>query len=296
MFIWTVLNINPGADATVDFRVSSPTGGPATGALGVVIFDRAVEERARTDQEFQGGFGFYGNFSLWCGYDDQVGGITRKSLQRIDLTKPRAGGNGNGRGTTCLAPDRCDRSFSQPNNLKRNRSESFPTSLASHVKQIGDLLDTQYKNSGLYPSSGEALRRLLFESGQNFDELRDPWGTPYREEFSVEQEDNVLNVMSAGPDKTFATKDDFSIARIARPYFRFTGEAISRAVERFYVRTGGFIRDAATLKNELHAEGINFDSLRDPWGEPYDARLHDQERSVRRNRSQCWDQINAFEA
>ena len=44
----------PGTDATVDFKVSTAEGRPANSALGVVIFDRAVEERARTDQEFSG--------------------------------------------------------------------------------------------------------------------------------------------------------------------------------------------------------------------------------------------------
>ena len=158
------------------------------------------------------------------------------------------------------------------------RAEEFETSAQpvfarsnQHaVKPVGDLLGTQYKDDAVYPTNSETLRRLLFESGNNFDELRDPWGTHYREVFSVEQADHVLNVMSAGPDKVFDTKDDFSVLRIARPYFRFTGEAISRAVERFHARTGGFIRDAGTLKTELQSEGIDFDSLRDPWGQSYD--------------------------
>ena len=72
----------------MNFKVSTAAGRPIDSALGVVIFDRAVEERARTDQEFSGQFGFYGHYSQWCGYNDQIGGITRKSLQQIDLTKP----------------------------------------------------------------------------------------------------------------------------------------------------------------------------------------------------------------
>src|SRR5262249_224458 len=56
---------------------------------------------------------------------------------------------------------------------------------------------------------------------------------------------------------------------LARPYFRFTGEAVNRAVQRYHARTGEFIRDATTMKNELRQEGIDFDALRDPWGKPY---------------------------
>ncbi|PYS86461.1 MAG: hypothetical protein DMF70_02220, partial [Acidobacteria bacterium] len=74
---------------------------------------------------------------------------------------------------------------------------------------------------------------------------------------------------SAGGDKQLNTVDDFTVLRTERPYFRFTGEAINRAVQRYHSRTGQFIRDAATLKRELRQEGIDFDSLQDPWGEPY---------------------------
>src|SRR5882762_7803805 len=119
------------------------------------------------------------------------------------------------------------------------------------MKPMGDRLETRFKNGGIYPTTGAALRRLLFESGVDFGELRDPWGTPYCEVFSIVHDDSVLDIISAGPDKQFATADDFSVSHIPTPYFRFTGEAINRAVENFHARTGGFIRDAATLKTEL---------------------------------------------
>ena len=95
-FRWNQADYKPGEDATVDFRILTADGRPATSALGVVIFDRAVEERARTDQDFGGRFGFYGSFSSWRGYDDQVGGITRKDLQRLDLKTALTRRNGSG--------------------------------------------------------------------------------------------------------------------------------------------------------------------------------------------------------
>ena len=259
----------PGEDATVDFRIFTPDGRPANSALGIVVFDRAVEERARTDQEFSGRFGFYGSFSQWRGYDDQVGGITRKDLQRIDLAKPLPE-EMELVAELLLGADSVQPQFFSDMRFETDHKQVFAELTGLHIKPIGDLLETQYKDGGLYPANGETLRRLLFESGVDFDQLRDPWGTPYREVFSIDRDDSVLEVISAGPDKVFATKDDFSVARITRAYFRFTGEAISRAVERFHARTGGFIRDTATLKNELESEGIDFDSLRDPWGQPYD--------------------------
>jgi len=259
----------PGEDATVDFHVSTPDGRPANSALGVVIFDRAVEERARTDQEFSGQFGFYGCFSQWRGYDNQVGGITLKDLSRIDLAKPLPEAIDLVAemllGTSADAPE-----FFDAEEFEANHASVFADLTNRQMKPLGDLFETRYKNGGIYPTTGEALRRLLFESGTDFDQLRDPWGTPYREVFSVVRDDSVLDIISAGPDKHFATKDDFPVSHLTRAYFRFTGEAINRAVENFHARTGGFIRDAGTLKAELQSEGINLDLLRDPWGQAYD--------------------------
>ncbi|HEY5838721.1 MAG TPA: alpha-2-macroglobulin family protein, partial [Pyrinomonadaceae bacterium] len=114
-----------------------------------------------------------------------------------------------------------------------------------------------------------SLRDFALFAGIPFADLRDPWAMPYRTDFFAYRASDVLQTSSAGPDKRFDTGDDFTVMRIERPYFRFTGEAINRAVARYHRRTGKFIRDAATLKNELRQEAIEFDSLRDPWGEPY---------------------------
>jgi hypothetical protein len=258
----------PGDEATVDFRILTPEGRPATSALGIVIFDRAVEERARTDQDFSGGFGFYGSFRQWRGYDDQVGGITRKDLQRIDLTKPLP--EGMELVARLLLGAYSDRpEFFETESFATDHKQVFADLTSLSFKPARSILDSQYLTGSVFPENGETLRRLLFEAGLNVDELKDPWGTPYREAFSINNEDSVLEVISAGPDKVFATSDDFSVGRITRAYFRFTGEAISRAVERYHARTGGFIREAATLRSELQTEGIDMDSLRDPWGQPY---------------------------
>jgi hypothetical protein len=262
------VDYKPGQDATVDFRVSTPEGRPASSALGVVIFDRAVEERARTDQDFSGQFGFYGSFSQWRGYDDQIGGITRRDLQRIDLSKPLP--EGMDLVAEFLLGSYAERpEFFETKGFTTDHKQVFSDLTTLSFKPAKDILDSQYKTGSVFPANSETLRRLLFEAGLNFAELKDPWGTPYRESFSIEADDSVFDVISAGPDKIFTTKDDFVVSRITRPYFRFTGEAISRAVERFHARTGGFIRDAASLNSELQTEGINMDALRDPWGQPY---------------------------
>src|SRR5207237_9518411 len=76
----------PGEDAHASFRVRDATGRNAESALGVVVFDEAVEERARTDSEF-GTNSFYSLYRNWHG-SDAIAGFTRNDLNRIDQAKP----------------------------------------------------------------------------------------------------------------------------------------------------------------------------------------------------------------
>lgn len=80
----------PGEDAGVVFRVRGAEGQPVETALGVVVVDKAVEERARTDAEF--GARFYTFTGLLDEADEGISGIRRSELNRLDLSKPLPGG------------------------------------------------------------------------------------------------------------------------------------------------------------------------------------------------------------
>ncbi|HYX43142.1 MAG TPA: carboxypeptidase-like regulatory domain-containing protein, partial [Pyrinomonadaceae bacterium] len=196
----------------------------------------------------------------------------RNDLNRIDLSKPipadldlvaeiilRDGG---------LEP----RLFGG-DDLATNENTIFDKLVKAQLSLLSATLNGQYDAQAVYPTDEVIMHRLLFASGVNFDGLRDPWGTPFRARFSVEQANDLLEIISAGADKRFDTSDDFVAARFTRPYFRFFGEAINRAGARFHAHTGRFIRDAATMQSELKREAINFDELRDPWGQPYRLRF-----------------------
>ncbi|HKQ54216.1 MAG TPA: MG2 domain-containing protein, partial [Pyrinomonadaceae bacterium] len=259
----------PGEEAHVNFQVRSPAGSAAEGALGVVVFDRAVEERARTDREFGSGYNFYGNYGDLLGWDESLAGVTRSALDRIDLSQPPPAD------LSLLAEvilNRTDNYY--PNTVAGEGYEmSQPAVFAKLVNaQLApalDALNARYAARVEYPADEESLRRFLAAAGIQFDSLRDPWGTPYSARFSVEKETDVLRLMSAGADKRFGTDDDFVAAAVSRPYFRKTGEAIDRAVRKYHERTGGYVRDAATLRAALLDEGIDLDTLRDRWGRPY---------------------------
>src|SRR5213075_1391061 len=78
----------PGEDGSASFLTRLANGRAAESALGVVILDRAVEERARTDRQFGGRYGFYESYCYLAGCGGNVAGVTRKDLDRIDLSKP----------------------------------------------------------------------------------------------------------------------------------------------------------------------------------------------------------------
>jgi hypothetical protein len=263
------MTYRPGEEAHVNFNVLGADGRAVESALGVVVFDRAVEESARTDQEFGSGFNLYGNYGGLLGWDDRVAGVSRKELDRVDLSKPLPDG------LELLAEVLLNRNgHNSPNTFSGNYYELDPSKIFtplihSQLKAVENALNARYSRSMEYPADEASLNRFLSESSIDFNSLRDPWGMPYRARFSIENERDVLKIFSAGADKRVGTADDFSIAVFSWPYFRPIGEAIDRAIKKYHMLTGSYIRDAATLRSELLSEGIDLSSFLDRWGEPY---------------------------
>ena len=73
----------PGDEVSAALNVSLPSGSGSASALGVVVVDKAVEERIRTDEEFGNGhYGFW--YWSWWYPADSVGGVRLKDLEEID--------------------------------------------------------------------------------------------------------------------------------------------------------------------------------------------------------------------
>jgi uncharacterized protein YfaS (alpha-2-macroglobulin family) len=258
----------PGEEASAGFLTRTAKGRVAESALGVIIFDKAVEERARTDREFGGRYGFYGSYCYLFGCDGDVAGVTRKDLDQVDLSKPLPEGL-ELVAELLLTNESFVPRFFHSEEFNGNPTKVFSGFFESQINPLKDRLEIEYKQNCVYPSEQDGLRRFASTWGIDLDDLRDPWETPYRFSFFAAGAADVLQATSAGADKQFDTVDDFPVLRTERPYFRFTGEAVNRAVARYHARTGRFVRDASTLKSELRQEGIDFDTLRDPWGQPY---------------------------
>ena len=261
----------PGEDAEAGVRVRDASGRSRESALGVVVFDKAVEERARTEQEFSSSYGFSGYFyQFWYG-PESIGGVGARDIEQLNASRTLP------EGLETVAELLLQRdhenyrtNFFGSSYYNKNQSEVFAAHASAHLDVADKALKTIYAERAEHPSDPTTLHRLLASASLKLEDLRDPWGTPYLPVFAVDRTDDVLMFKSAGADKKFDTGDDWTAARHAWPYFRPVGEAINRASLDYHKRTGQFIRDFATLKNELRSTAnLDLDNSRDRWGKPY---------------------------
>lgn len=260
----------PGEDASVRFNIRTTEGKTAESSLGVAIFDKAVEERIRTDQEFGQGYQPY-NYTLveFLGLDEQLSGVTFRDLRRLDMTKPVSPD------LDLLAEVLLNRYrdyypvYYHKNEYETALIRRFGSLINSQLQPLGDVLQARYFRTLEYPHDLNSLRQFLQEARIDFDNLYDPWGINYRPVFSIDRQMDVLTLMSAGADKRFETADDFSALRRGWEYFIPVAQKIQRAVNNYHQRTNGFIRDKETLRQELAREDFQLEGLIDRWGQPY---------------------------
>ena len=256
----------PGEQASVAFQVQTGNGKASESAIGVTVVDRAVEERARTDAEFGGRYDWAREFRRLWGRDEEIAGITLKSLEELDLSKPISADLQ--LAAEILLLRRGSWIDHDGSDIGGPQSE-FEHVLTSQLKPVKIALGLRYQRRKQYPSNAAMLARELADFGLDFPRMLDPWDVPYIPRFSVSEDRDVLKLISAGPDKRPGTRDDFTVAEMRWPYFRPLGEAIDRAVLRYHDRTGSFIRDRRSLKHEMLSDAIDLDALRDRWGKPY---------------------------
>ncbi|MCU1287953.1 MAG: putative rane protein [Acidobacteria bacterium] len=255
----------PNEEAKVKFSVLDSIGGAVESALGVVVFDKAIEERARTDEQFGGYFNrFYG----LLGYEKSFGGVSLKDLNELDLSKPVSG-------DLQLAAEimlygnyyypRVYRSRESGNEAKSLYAEYFKKQLAP----LETALKNQYAKNYAFPSDEAILRRIASENNVDFDDLRDPWGNKYQAVFTIEKTQSILTLRTAAADKKFDTSDDFVVSSSGFEYFTPVGKAIDKAAADYHRLTENFIRDIETLRGELARQNIDLNLLKDRWNRDY---------------------------
>jgi uncharacterized protein YfaS (alpha-2-macroglobulin family) len=261
----------PGEEAQATLRAMDADGRSLESVFGVVVFDKAVEERARTDAEFGSPYGFYDYFRYFRYGSSFIAGIGLRELERLDVKRKPVPEDLNTLADMLLQHESTDYELTsfESNAYKKNQAEIFGVIERARLEPVKKALDARYDRSTEYPADAAALRSFLKEAQIDFDQLRDPWSMPYRATFAVEGASDTIGITSAGADKEFGTRDDFTVLKLAWPYFRPVGERIDAVVNGYHARTGSFIRDEATLRAELSRAGVNPDALIDRWGQPY---------------------------
>src|SRR5580658_6037394 len=262
----------PGEEVAADLHVLTPSGEPTESALGVLVFDRAVAERVRTDEEFGREYG-YSIFDYFGeSYRESIGGVSYRDLRDLDASKPFPEGLdlvAEGMVHGGYSPWMTNEEFAGGGWDAAAASGTFAKWLEQETKLARKALDDWDVAHGEYPNSEAEVRAALQAEKIDFDRLRDPWGEPFRVEFSYRRADRVLRLVSSGVDKQAGTADDFTAATFHWRYFTKTGMRINRASYEYLQRTGKYIRDYPTLRDEMKLQGVDLDALRDPWQRAY---------------------------
>ncbi len=255
----------PGEEVKINFSVLDGIGKAAESALGVVVFDKAVEERARTDSEFGS---YFSRFYSLLGYNRWLGDISIKDINELDLTKP-------------VSPELqlaaeimlADSYYSPRIHLSSLDQRAAGRLYSEYFKKqfvpVEKALAEQYAEDYAHPIDEASLKNILSSRSVRFDDIPDPWGQNYVPVFTTQKTQHVLMIKSNGADKKPGTSDDVFVFTMRFDYFTPTGIALDKAVSDYHKRTGHFIHDLPTLTAELALQGIDLNTLKDSWGWNY---------------------------
>ncbi len=248
------------------FRVADDLGHGLPATLGLLVYDRAVAELARTD-----GAARENNSNFLVPSTSNPGpGISLSDLTRPDLARP--------------APTELEvvaelMSLQTYPGLARDRgqadwlgsSELFDekTPFGARALAIRQGLEKLKEKHGLFPANPEELKKMLDWLGFGSDQLLDPWDQPLQATFGTAGGYLWLTLRSAGPDEEFGVGADPRFVTAGFSYFAPYTEIISEVLDDFHRRTGDSPHESGSFQEALLPAGIDFEALRDPWGNPY---------------------------
>jgi hypothetical protein len=255
----------PGEKASVRFSIADGARRPVESAIGLGIFDKAIEERARTETEFGG---YFSRFGRLLGYDRSFGSLTVKDLNELDLSRPISP-EMQLAGEIVLAGRWYYPTIYHSRNLDTEARSLYLEHLRKQLEPVSASFEAQFKKNFDHPVDMVSLKRILTANNIDLESLRDPWGNEYIAEFAVDKTQDVVTLKTVGPDKKAGSPDDFSVLTKGFAYFSRLGESIDRAQQTYFERTNSYIRDAVSLTSELRRLNVDLSNLRDRWGRDY---------------------------
>ena len=262
----------PGEDVNADIDVRTPQGDGIASALGLVVFDQAVAERLRTDQDF-GDYGFSSVYDFDYSRYGSIAGMGLRDLLVLDPKRPFSDSLQMLAEALLLSSPYALRDEEQGEEDGGSYSEyslgyEIHQWMQQQLQPAKELLDNYDKGNSVYPPEHELLATLK-SGGIDFESLRDPWDVPYRVAYSTQPRDIVITIYSNGPDKVPNTADDIEVTSFSWSYFNPIANKIRQATMDYFERTSNYIRDYPTLRDEIKRKGVDLDTLQDPWGHPY---------------------------
>jgi hypothetical protein len=256
----------PGEAATADIQVRNIAGTSTESVLGVMVIDRAVEERVRTEKQFGAGIGFSRRRHMFVVDNNpnaSIAGITKFDLLNLDPAKPFPDG-------LDLVAEVLLHSPQTWSGWSAGYGYNFGAVDSVNLGPAAAALERIYKASGRYPATEEELRAELKESGIDPESVRDSWDNAYHPLFAAQNENALLFLVSDGTDKRPDTNDDYVAREFRWPYFHKSGEMLDKAAAEYHAETGKCFQDYPTLRAEMKKrKSVDLDALLDPWGVAY---------------------------
>ena len=262
----------PCESATVNLQVRRPRGELGEGALGLLVYDQALEELARTEA------------SLSTGYDERINpvlafqnplddGITIPGAHEKDLLNREFGSSVSpdlelaaqalyaGQSWTAIRLESSD--------SERRFSQIFSDQIHTTLNPVVPSLVNYFSTSGHFPAGEGPFFALLKQKGFDPAKLTDPWGRPYRVRRTYQWLNEILEFRSDGPDKTPNNSDDFTAFDLRRPFFEFDEKRLRAIINAYQTSTGNLIRDEATLRLACEQASTPLANFLDPWSTSY---------------------------
>jgi hypothetical protein len=250
-------------DARLAFSVQNGEKKPLETALGVLILDKAIEERARTEQLPDN----FASLRKLLGTADTFGNLTRRDLDNLDLTQP-IDNDLQLAAEFLLVNKRFDPNFFESDSFQDDFSRIYKDYFNKKLENFEKILKENYEKTGDFPKDENSLRRILSAGGINFDDLRDAWETPFQARFSADGNNLTLSLKTAGADKKNGSEDDFTVKEMRFEWYRKTQNELNVAFNNYTQKTDKTVQTAEELKAVWKAAGIDFETLRDGWNRP----------------------------
>jgi hypothetical protein len=251
----------PGAEVDASLNLHDPSGSFAKGALGVAVFDTAVEQRAQTEEEENNRW--YG--WKWWERDGIVAGVTLASLNRTNMEQPVSSD------LDLVAEAGLQYKSSPGIQIEESNDSSarneYETAMKRNVQPLAEAVLAA--RPARLPATLDLLRSISRAAKLDDALLLDPWNTPYRVTTKIEYDDEVVLLESAGPDNRFGTEDDFTIELVRRNYFALPGEHLTKLLEDAVAADRPLPANEAGIKALARAGGLDLDATLDPQGKPY---------------------------